>query len=51
MALQLYMQYFGMARTQKYTMPELQMALHLTKAFLDRDALEVDWSDHVLRNI
>ena len=27
------------------------MALHLTKAFLDWDSLEVDWSDHVLRNI
>ena len=40
-----------MAHTQKYTMPELRMVLHLTKAFLDRDALEVDWSDHVLRNI
>ena len=35
LALQLYMQFFGMAHTQKYTMPELRMALHLTKAFLD----------------
>ena len=51
LALQLYMQYFGMAHTQRYTMPELRMALHLTKSFLDRDMLEVDWSDHVLRNI
>ena len=40
-----------MAHTQKYTMPKLRMALHLTKAFLDRDTLEVNWSDHVLRNI
>ena len=35
LALQLYMQFFGMAHTQKYTMPKLRMALHLTKAFLD----------------
>ena len=48
LALQLYMQLFGMAHTQKYTMPKLRMVLHLTKAFLDRDMLEVDWSDHIL---
>ena len=42
LALQLYMQFFCMAHTQKYTMPELRMALHLTKAFLDRDSLEFD---------
>ena len=42
LALQLYMQFFGMAHTQKYMMPELRMALHLTKAFLDWDTLEVD---------
>ena len=45
------MQFFGMAHTQKYTMLELRIAHHLTKAFLDQDSLEVDWSDHVLRNI
>ena len=45
------MQFFGMAHTQRYTMPELRMAHHFTKAFLDRDTLEVDWSDHVLCNI
>ena len=27
------------------------MAWHLTQAFLDTDTIEVDWSDHVLRNI
>ena len=32
-------------------MPKVQMEWHLTKAFLDSDLLEVDWSDHVLRNI
>ena len=40
-----------MAHTQKYTMPEFRIAHHFTKAFLNRDSLEVDWSDHVLRNI
>ena len=51
LALQLYMQFFGMAHTQKYTMPELRMAWHFTKAFLDPDLLEVDWSDHLLQSI
>ena len=51
MALQIYMQFFGMAHTQKYTMPELRMAWHLTQSFLRTDMVEVDFSDHVLRNI
>ena len=33
LALQIYMQFFGMAHTQKYTMPELRMAWHLTQSF------------------
>ena len=33
LALQLYMQFFGMAHTQKYTMPGLRMAWHLTHSF------------------
>ena len=37
LALQLYMQFFGMAYTQKYMMPELRMAWHFTKAFLDTE--------------
>ena len=48
LALQLYMQFFGMAHMHKYMMPELRMAWHLTKAFLEPDLLEVDWSDHLL---
>ena len=40
-----------MAHTQKYTMPELSMAWHLTGALLDMDLLEVDLSNHVLHNI
>ena len=28
LALQIYMQFFGMAHTQKYTMPKLRMAWH-----------------------
>ena len=51
LALQLYMQFFGMAHTQKYTMPELCIAFHLTQSFLREDMVEVDFSDHVLRNI
>ena len=51
LALQLYMQFFGMAHTQKYTMREIRMAWHLTRTFLEPDMVEVDWSDHVLCNI
>ena len=51
LALQLYMQFFGMAHTQRYTMPELKMGWHFTKAFLEPDMVEIDWSDHVLRGI
>ena len=51
LALQIYMQFFGMAHTQRYTMPELRMAWHLTRAFLEPDMVEVNFSDHVLRNI
>ena len=47
----LFRSFFGMAHTQKYTMPELRIAHHFTKAFLDSNSLEVDWSDHVLHNI
>ncbi len=51
LALQIYMQFFGMSHTQKYTVPELRMAWHFTKAFIDPDALETDWSDHVIQAI
>ena len=51
LALQLYMQFFGMAHTQKYTMPELRMAWHFTKAFIDPDAIETNWSDHIIQAI
>lgn len=51
LALQLYMQFFGMAHTQKYTMPELRIAFHLTQSFLRQDMVEVDYSDHILRGL
>ena len=42
LAVQLYMQLFGMAHTQKYTMPELRMAWHFMRAFLNVDLIKLD---------
>lgn len=49
--LQLYMQYFGMSLTQNYTMPELRVALLMTKAFEDPEMLTFDLSEMILKNI
>lgn len=45
------MQFFGMSLTQKYTTPELRIAVLLLKAFEDPELLLFDLSEMTLKNI